>query len=921
MTCPTETQLQAFVEGSLSETHIEHLTVHLDECGNCRRLVALVQPIPLHEGRSVNTIGRYVLRREIGRGGMGVVYEGADPELHRVVALKVLLSADIREQERLLAEARAMALLSHPNVVTVHDVGRAEGRVFVVMELVEGVSLRALLARLHCTKAEILDILEQAGDGLAQAHARGLVHRDFKPENVLVRPDGRVVVADFGLAAPSASSTGEVAGSLGYMAPEQRRGEAVDARADQYSFGVTLREALLSASIAKPINGRSIERVVLRAMSERAEERYSSMTEMLVALREARRSRSPTRYLVGMVALAAVAFVTAGTLVRRENGPTTQACASLEADLSNAWNGQAEARIYAALAATEGPLAHDAVGLIRKRLDVRTSEIQAAKQRVCVRADQDPQGLVKVACLRERTELVAAVVRGLEAVDRRSIDKVGALLELIPGAGPCEDGQALTSTPILPSPAKEEGVRTARQKAATASAAIAAGKYVEGLAAADAARGLAEATGYQPVICEAYYWRGVAHGRQGHLDDAQRDLERAAATASISHSMEVAARSWVALEHFIGFEGKRHEEGERYADYARFALESIPTLYEVEVERLSWLRAMLVERRRYDQALDVSQKELALAELRLGKSHRLRAVALDGRAAVLSGQCMAFTAIEFQTQACAIVESEAGPSHPQLAICLGNLAALRAQMGDHRNALVLKRRAIDILEQSSVDPTHLARARRNLVRTLIELGELRQAREELEQAARTSVRASEVTTVLGLRGDLALRQGQAAEARTLYEQAVVRLEGADPTQRIEPLTALAQSELANNRSHRAREFASKALALASSAYGPSSCRVADPSRIVAESYIAERQPGKAFPFAERALAIWQMAEPDPLVLARAQAATALASARGPNDDRVKALAVEARQVAANSDGRAPDLVARLDDWLSRRAAK
>jgi serine/threonine protein kinase len=145
-------------------------------------------------------LGRYKLQREIGRGGMGVVHAAFDPDLERKVALKVLKGdVDDQARQRLLREARAMARLTHPNVVTVHEVGSVGGRDYIAMELIDGVTLDEWLAQAKRSEREIINAMLAAGRGLAAAHAAGLVHRDFKPRNVLRHKDGRIVVTDFGL--------------------------------------------------------------------------------------------------------------------------------------------------------------------------------------------------------------------------------------------------------------------------------------------------------------------------------------------------------------------------------------------------------------------------------------------------------------------------------------------------------------------------------------------------------------------------------------------------------------------------------------------------------------------------------------------------------------------------------------------------
>jgi tRNA A-37 threonylcarbamoyl transferase component Bud32 len=287
-------------------------------------------------------IGRYRVRERIGEGGMGVVYAAEDPELGRVVAIKLLrpVHGDEAElqQRRMLREAQALARVSHRNLVMVFDVGSRQGRVWIAMEYIAGDTLEMWLGRERRTWAEIVDVFVEAGRGLAAVHAAGLVHRDFKPGNVIVRKDGTVQVLDFGLAAragereepqraPTAAdldvlaatltTTGAFMGTPAYMAPEQFLMRPTDGRADQFSLCVALYEALyghrpfkgqdLAQLMAATLEGLpglpaempglpiAVRQVIARGMSREPDDRFPDMDALLQALHEIRTPVQPAR--------------------------------------------------------------------------------------------------------------------------------------------------------------------------------------------------------------------------------------------------------------------------------------------------------------------------------------------------------------------------------------------------------------------------------------------------------------------------------------------------------------------------------------------------------------------------------------------------------------------------------------------------
>jgi len=375
--CLDDNAASEFVSGSLARTALTKVEGHLAGCRDCRALVAaLAQDAALdsnvetvkHERMTGSQagelprrtlaigdrVGRYLVLQTLGTGGMGVVFAAYDPQLDRKVALKLLRSglqlATKDAQKRLRREAQAIAQLSHPNVVGVYDVGTTDdGDLYIAMEFVEGDTLTQWLRAYPRTWREILDVFQQAAKGLVAAHGVGLLHRDFKPDNVLVGGDGRVRVTDFGLARsliaideesargatpqmPTAlnaalTATGTVLGTPRYMPPEQLTGPDIDARADQFSFCVALYEALYGehplpgktsvamletgAVATPPPEGTKVPafigRAVMRGLHRDRTKRFPMMSQLMTEL------IPPAPKLTGRVAVAAsAAFLVLG---------------------------------------------------------------------------------------------------------------------------------------------------------------------------------------------------------------------------------------------------------------------------------------------------------------------------------------------------------------------------------------------------------------------------------------------------------------------------------------------------------------------------------------------------------------------------------------------------------------------------------
>jgi hypothetical protein len=331
------------------------------------------------------TLGRYAIVEAIGSGGMGLVFRARDTELGREVALKVLRtgpSAGDEIQRRLLREGQAMAKVLHDNLAILFDIGADRGRVFVAMELLDGGTLRAVVNDKQTPWRAKLGAVIAAGRGLAAAHAAGLIHRDFKPDNVLLTKGGRVKVVDFGLAradreavstgdaahAPDLSAqltqTGALLGTPAYMAPEQHAGEVVDARSDQFAFAVTAWEAIYGqrpfpseaySSLVAAVRGHQItpppkgtgvpaalDGVLRKALSPDPEDRFPSMEATLAAIEDAIRPRRTATFVAAAAGVLAIGGAAAFLLARSDEKAATQPAGAGFGSASASGSGPAE---------------------------------------------------------------------------------------------------------------------------------------------------------------------------------------------------------------------------------------------------------------------------------------------------------------------------------------------------------------------------------------------------------------------------------------------------------------------------------------------------------------------------------------------------------------------------------------------------
>ncbi|MCB9701188.1 MAG: serine/threonine protein kinase [Myxococcales bacterium] len=642
-------------------------------------------------------VGRFALLERVGVGGMGVVYVAHDPDLDRRVALKLLRGDRRSPSARLLREAQALARLSHPNVVAVHEVGVHEGEVFMAMEFIEGETLAAWLTTPR-SPAEILAAFVDAGRGLAAAHAAGLVHRDFKPSNVLVGGDGRVRVSDFGLvrllvggevqatapgegdeAASSSSAltmTGAVVGTPGYMSPEQFESRFIGAASDQFSFCVALYEALYGQ---RPFEGETLDALaeavcggarrptprrrgvparvgaaIERGLSVEPGDRFVDMDALLRAIEPARPRR---RWLVGVAVGAALSAGALGLI------PDPEPCAIDASLLAGLWGSGRRDALRRSLAAVDG---ERAAATAVEALDAWTSTWLQGQRDACVdghvRGRHSLEVLdLRTACLERLRGDFAALTEVLEAGTGR-VESIPALLEGLPAVRRCANLEMLQQGPRPPADA--DAARAVVAAIGRGHALRLAGRGAEAKVVAAEALTAAEALGDRATVADAIFLRGLLRGDAGERAAGVADIEEAATIAEGQrHDLRV-AEARVELALVLGQRGESAEERRRWFPLARAAVERLGDRSDPLRATMAFADAAALEaEERWEEALPAYDAaiELGARSWPAGDDRLLR---LALRRAIVAGRLgrKAEAAAGFESAAASILRRW-GPEH------------------------------------------------------------------------------------------------------------------------------------------------------------------------------------------------------------------------------------------------------------------
>jgi tetratricopeptide (TPR) repeat protein len=714
--------------------------------------VAKPEP-PLAAGTRV---GRFVILEPLGQGGMGVVYAAYDAALDRRVAVKLLRAGvggqtyRAERRARLLREAQAMARVAHPNVIAVYEVGTALDGVFVAMEFAPGGTLGAWVKAEPRPWREVLRRFLEAGRGLAAAHAAGLVHRDFKPENVLLDQTGRPRVTDFGLARaalgsgetsapegsprpPSGDSStvsssllatpltqhGLVVGTPAYMAPEQHAGHPTDVRTDEFSFAAALYEALYrtpafeprelaqggdaaAGAIREPPSSGPVPgwvgRVLRRGLAVRPDDRFPTLDALLDALATDPIARRRRR-LGGVAALLLLAAVVAGLVHRRD--PRPPLCQGTEALPSGVWDPSVADQVRRAFAATGRSYAQSTFAVTADRLDRYAREWAAMRREACeatrIRGDQSEEIMtLRMLCLDRRREQLGALGAALAQADTAVLEQAPrAAASLLPVAD-CADIAALRRDEHAPRDEAQRALRAEIEKAlAKANEQFELGRYPDALAGIQLI--LSRLGSAEPRLrAEALLIRGRVYDFESRNDEASAAYDDAVAAAEQGQYPLLAARAHARRAQLIVCAMQPDPQAERSATHAQAVSEGLggEPLTELWVANARACAELLA--RRPAAAHAILSAALAAAERHLPGHEIDKNVLRQNIALAAHDEGKEGEALAALREVAASSERLLGPHNPRLGIMFANLAGFLRMAGRYDEAISVAERIIQL---------------------------------------------------------------------------------------------------------------------------------------------------------------------------------------------------------------------------------
>ncbi len=767
--------------------------------------------------------GRYHVLEPLGEGGMARVFLAYDPQLHRRVAIKLLKRPKHEDaahsSARLVREAQALAQLSHPNLVHVYEVGEQAGEVFVVMEYIRGQTLSQWLVARRRSCDETIAVLAGAGRGLASAHRANIVHRDFKPSNVVIDRDGVARVVDFGIAVLGGGDVetsgvltetkvkarhaalslhctegGSVMGTPPYMAPEQHLGQAIDARTDQFSFAVTLFEALyrirpfpddfdamLAAKTAGEMRFPTTDNVpgrvrtaLRKALSPAPDKRFASMQELLEALESTR--RAVWIVVGGAVTIAAVA----GAVGLGRTKPDAD-CDTPPRRIGEVWNDERRAALAQSFAIVESPWAEHSLGTVTAGLDRYSSEWTDTWRAGCratrIDGTQSEQQLdLRMGCLERSLDGLEALVDVLADADARVVERsVIAVADLVPVAVCGDEPRLRDELPLPDDPRLATAVITARTELARIDALVDAGSFAVALERARLVAADADRLGHAPLVAEAQFALGEA--LEGDPAAAEAAYRAAILAANVGHHDLVAARAWNELVQTVGVAQSRRDEARSLATGAEAAVARVDADGSLAASLAASLGSIASADGDYDEAIAQYRRAEQLIVLAYGSEDPRLRVFVNNLGVVLLQQGKWSEALAQFERALDQGERSLGADHPYVADYVVNIGLVHLERHDGGSARTMLERALAILEREpEVNRRRIALTRANLGSALYLQGEHAAAGTESRSALSDLERllGTEHPHVAGVVERLALvamQAGELEEAERLFARA------------------------------------------------------------------------------------------------------------------------------------------------------
>jgi serine/threonine-protein kinase len=918
-----------------------------------------------------SNVGRYVVLEEIGRGGMGRVLRAYDPKLQREVALKEvrrsLLGSD--GTIRLVAEARAMAKLSHTNVVSVFDVVEFgdeatettdRRRLVLVLELVVGTTLRGWLKEQERPWREIVARYVEAGHGLAAAHDAGLLHRDFKPANVLISDQGQIKVTDFGLAkgvdtthgisasglssrdsGDAITEVGVVMGTPRYMAPEQHAGRALSPATDQYAFCLALWESLHDAppfsgkDLAKQktsgpprwcneVVPRRLAQAIERGLNPDPDQRWPNMQALLAALSvdaDAQRHRS-------RVAVAALLGVTVATVGYASwAGSHSDQCSGAAEQLEGTWDPQRRRQVEAAMLTTDAAFARGVWERTEEALDDYTQRwIQThtdACEATAVRGEQSEAVMdLRMGCLYHARMELDAVVGVLSTADADVIQNAHRLVGDLRDLELCDDIDALQAD-VKPPPAElREVVDDAYGLLSQADAERVAGRYEASQSRIDAAvLALAEVE-YDPVQAELAMQQGLTAYALGDLEASAGALERAVRLGTQARHWKLVNNGLTSLVSVVGFEQRRMDEALRYLPMA----EGLATDPDARASLLNEVGRLRQAQGKFAESEAELRRALALRREALGPDHPHSAMIRSNIATALAAQGKLAEAEAECRHVIEMQQKDLGPDHPEVAASRNNLAAVLQSQGKYEEAEAEFRAVLKLLRDAlGPEHPHVAMAMSSLGLNLQYEGRYEEAEAQLVAAVdllehRLGPEHPELAASLNNLCNVRFAQKKYPEAAAAQQRALnlwVAALGED-----HPDVGLAHNNLgviymAQGDLERAESEHRQALAIREKALAPDNPDLAQSRYNLARLLL---QTDRVAPAVELAEAAWNRFDDDSLPPGRrASAAFLLAQALWRSDPaehpRARELAQRAQEDFAKAGSPQADKVDEVAAWL------